>query len=53
MQRILAAAALAAVSGLAAPAHADVVVCPGGVTVVVAGQTVVDQHLDCIVIDTP
>ena len=53
MKRALAVAALAAVGGLATPAQADITVCPGGATVIVAGVPVVDQHLDCIVIDTP
>ena len=53
MKRILAAAAVAAFAGVAAPAHADVTVCLGGVTVVAAGQTVVDQQFDCVVVDTP
>ena len=53
MKRILAVAALATLAGLPAPAHADVTVCLGGVTLVVAGQTVVDQSFDCVVVDTP
>jgi hypothetical protein len=53
LKRIVAAAAVAALSGLGSPAHADVTVCLGGVTLVVAGQTVVDQSFDCVVIDTP
>ena len=53
MKRVLAAATLAAVAGLAAPASADVSVCAGGAKVVVAGVTVVDQTLDCVVVDTP
>jgi hypothetical protein len=53
MKLALACAALAALAGAAAPAQADVSVCPGGVTLVVLGTTVVDQHLDCVVIPTP
>jgi hypothetical protein len=53
MKRILAVAALAAVAGLAAPAQADLTVCPGGATVHVGDTTVVDQHLDCIVVPLP
>lgn len=48
MKRVLAAAALAAL-GLAVPAHAaTATVCLGGVTLVVAGTTVVDQDLGCV-----
>lgn len=52
MKRALAVAALA-VAGLAVPAHADLTVCPGGATVVVAGIPVVDQSVECIVVPTP
>lgn len=56
MKRVLAAAAVTAVTalaGLAGPAQADLTVCPGGATVVVAGVTVIDQRLDCVVVPTP
>lgn len=53
MKRIVAVAALAALGGFSSPASADVVVCAGGATLVVAGQTVIDQSFDCVVIDTP
>lgn len=54
MKRLLLAAALAGAGvATAVPASADVTVCAGRATLVVAGVTVLDQELGCHTVDTP